>query len=240
MNTLSRISKGTNLKVDTLVAIAVIIALGLLSNYIAARQDAGSTETGPYPGVASEQRRSQIAPPPREEASLAQSKTSSVFSTHLTLETSDGRKIVPGKATLERIEVVAPDRVPDNEALGSYSNSNGGIGKSVLNQGGKAYKMTFTYANEGKYDAKFNSRWLLYGNEIERIINSYGDRRFVYAYGQVPAWTKISNDPVFYDSHVLKPGQKVTETVWFLPCPPVKKCLISDFEMREPVEIELP
>ncbi|MDI6817402.1 MAG: hypothetical protein QME41_09510 [Actinomycetota bacterium] len=240
MNTFSKIFKGTNLKVDTLAAIVVIIALGLLSNYFAARQDADTTEAGSYPGVTTERSRSQIAPPPRETSLLAQSAKPPVFSTNLMLETPDGRKTVPGKAVLERIEVVSPEQVPDNEGLGSYANSNGGVGESILKQGGKAYKMTFTYVNEGKYAVNYNSRWLLYSDELEKIINSYGDRRFTYAYGQVPVWTKISSDPVFYDAHVLKPGQKVTETVWFFPCPPVKKCLISDFEMREPVEIVLP
>lgn len=240
MNTFSKVFKGTNLKVDTLAAFVVIIALGLLSNYIVAGQDADTTEAGPYPGIATERSRSQIALPPRETSPLAQSAKAPVFSANLMLETPNGRKTVPGKAVLERIEVVLPEQVPDKEGLGSYANSNGGVGRSILEQGGKAYKMTFTYVNEGKYAVNYNSRWLLYGNEIEKIINSYGDRRFTYSYGQVSAWTKISSDPVFYDAHMLKPGQKVTESVWFFPCPPVKKCLISDFEMREPVEIELP
>lgn len=235
MNTFSKIFKGTNLKVDTLVAIVVIVALGLLSNFIVARQDADTTEAASPPSVVTEQSRFQIAPPSPDQSAKAP-----VFSTNLMLETPDGRKTVPGKAVLERIEVVSPERVPDNEGLGSYANSNGGVGRLILKQGGKAYKMTFTYLNEGKYAVTYNSRWLLSGNELERIINSYGDRRFTYAYGQVPAWTKISSDPVFYDSHVLKPGQTVTETVWFFPCPPIKKCLIGDFEMREPIEIELP
>lgn len=230
MNTFSRVLKGTNLKVDTLAAVAVIIALGLLSNYVVARQDVDAADIS----------RSQSAPYLQEKSSSAQSATAPVFTTNLMLETFDGRKTVPGKAVLERIEVVQPEQVPDNEGLGSYANSNGGVGRLILKQGGKAYKMTFTYINEGKYAVNYNSRWFLHGEELEKIVNSYGDRRFTYAYGQVAAWTKISSDPVFYDSHLLKPGQKVTEAVWFFPCPPVKKCLIGDFEMREPIEIELP
>lgn len=240
MDTFSKIFKGTNLKVDTLVAIAVIIALGLLSNFITSRQGADISEAASSTQIVTEQSRSQAAPPSPGKRPAAQSVKAPVFATNLILETADGRKTVPGKAILERIEVVPPEQVPDNEGLGSYTNSNGGVGRLILKQGGKAYKMTFTYLNEGKYTVNYDSRWLLYGNELERIINSYGGRRFTYAYGQVPAWTKISSDPVFYDSHLLKPGQKVTETVWFFPCPPVKNCLIGDFEMREPIEIELP
>jgi len=241
MGTFTKIFKGANLRADTIVAIAAIVVLGLLSNYLTASRVATDAPNVPERQVfADRQGRPQPAPHSRGASPSAQSEASPVFTAGLMLETPDRRRIIPGKAILEKIEVVMADQVPDNEGLGSYGNSSGGIGNLILKNGGKAYKMTFTYINEGKYSVKYESRWLLHGDELESIINSYGDRRFAYAYGQVPVWTKISNDPVFYESNILKSGQRVTETVWFFPCPPVKRCLISDFEMREPIEIVLP
>lgn len=163
-----------------------------------------------------------------------------IFSASLVLETPDRSRKIPARVTLEKIELAKPAEVPANEALGSYANSAGGIGKRILEGGGKAYKMTFSYINEGKLSAVYNSGWALHGPELEGAIAGFEGNPFTYAYGQVPIWTKISSDPVYYHNHILKPGQKVTETVWFFPCPPVKNCLISDFETAKPIQINLP
>jgi hypothetical protein len=158
----------------------------------------------------------------------------------MTLKTPSGRRKVPAKAVLRKIEVVDPNQVPDHELLGSYTGSTDDARAFILRRGGKALKMTFLYINDGDLTATYDSRWSLQGKGLESIIASFEDGRFTYAYGQVPIWTKISDDPAFYESHTLKSGQKVTETVWFFPCPPIKRCLIGDFELARPIEIELP
>ncbi|MHB8841841.1 MAG: hypothetical protein ACYC56_08660 [Candidatus Aquicultor sp.] len=246
MNILTRLFKDTTSRADIVVAFVLIILIGLASNLLVANRndqnDKGGTAQGSQrSGMAKNTEPTVIATAPVKGQSMPSSNEAQLFSADMVFEDLHGERCIRGKALLKKIEVVNPNQVPDQEFLGSYTNSAGGIGMQILRNGrGKAFKMTFVYQNVGDAPAKYDSGWRLQGPELEKIIASYGDTQFTYAYGQVPIWNKISTDPIFFESHLLKPGHTVTETVWFSPCPPVKKCLIGDFELPQAIEIRLP
>ncbi len=246
MNTLIRLFKDTTSRADIVAAFVLIILIGLTSNLLVANRNdqndkGGTARESQRPGMGKNTEPAANATASVKGQSMSSSNQAQVFSADMVFENLHGDRCIPGKALLKRIEAVNPNQVPDQEFFGSYTNSSGGVGMQILRNGrGKAFKMTFVYQNVGDAPARYDSGWRLQGPELEKLIASFGNTQFTYAYGQVPIWNKISTDPIFFESHLLKPGSTVTETVWFSPCPPVKKCLIGDFELPRTIEIQLP
>ncbi|HEY3373749.1 MAG TPA: hypothetical protein VGK02_01635 [Candidatus Aquicultor sp.] len=227
-----RLHRDANFGLDVIIAFILIIALGVTSKLFAASQPENSLPR-------QQTKQIQLAVLNTSTTIRSTSKTP-VATGVLALETPDGSKKIPARTALEQIEVVNPATVPNSQAHGSYSNSAGGIGKGILKNGGKAYKMTFSYTNVGAKDAVYDSGWLLYGQPLEDLIAKQEGNHLTYSYGQVPIWAKNSTDFAYAHDHILHAGQTVTETVWFFPCPQVKECMLGDFELTEPIKISLP